>query len=183
MKCIKCEKQAIARQLCHTHYMQEIRAGRLIPKIETPQQYIKNRCIAMDNGCWEWQKSKYAGYGRLVRDGGTWPAHGYSYFAFIGTVPLGLQINHKCHNKGCVNPEHLYAGTQKENVRDMDRAGRRNQALGPRNGNSKITKEIAQKIFDHDGSGRIIASKFNVSQSLVYAIKKKLIWRHIHENK
>lgn len=184
MKCTKCESQAIARQLCQNHYMQERRAGRLESREkEAPQQYVLARIKKMESGCWEWQQSKYNGYGRLVRDGRSWPAHAYSYTAFVGPIPDGMQINHKCHNRVCVNPEHIYAGTQKQNVKDMNDAGRRNQARGSRDGNSKITEEIAKEIFNHEGIARLAAEKFGVSISLVYAIKKKQIWQHIHESK
>ena len=182
MKCIKCESNVIARGLCRNHYMQERRAGTLLPKTkEQSSLYILNRTSVSDNGCWEWKQSKFNGYGRLVRDGRSWPAHAYSYIVFVGPIPKGKQINHKCHNRCCVNPSHLYAGTQKENVRDMNLSGRRNQAKGSRGGNSKITEEIAKQIFYHDGIAKIIADKFSVSISLVYAIKKKKIWLHIHE--
>jgi hypothetical protein len=162
--------------------MQERRAGRLLTKAkETPTEYILSRILISENGCWEWQKSKTNGYGRLIRDDKPWSAHAYSYSNFIGPIPSGKQINHKCHNRGCANPEHLYAGTQKENVRDMNEAGRRNQVRGSKDGNSKINEEIAKQIFSHDGIARVIAKKFNISISLVYAIKKKKIWLHIHE--
>lgn len=171
----------LARGLCQNHYMQERRAGNLFPKPkEDAKQYILARIKISGNGCWEWQKSKNAGYGRMMRNGESWPAHAYSYAAFLGQIPNGLQVNHKCHNRCCVNPEHLYAGTQKQNVLDMNLAGRRNQAIGERGGNSKITEDIAKQIYFHDGYARIAAKKFNVSISLVYAIKKKQIWRHIH---
>jgi hypothetical protein len=182
MKCIKCDSKILARKLCANHYMQERRAGRLFPKLkETPTEYILNRILISESGCWEWQRSKTNGYGRLIRNNKSWPAHAYSYSNFIEPIPSKKQINHKCHNRGCVNPEHLYAGTQKENVRDMNEAGRRNQVRGSKDGNSKITEDIAKQIFSHDGIARIIANKFNISISLVYAIKKKKIWLHIHK--
>ena len=182
MKCIKCESKILARGLCQNHYMQERRAGTLKPKTkETATLYLFNRTSVLENGCWEWKKNKFNGYGRLVREGQSWSAHAYSYTIFIGPIPDGKQINHKCHNRGCINPSHLYAGTQKENVMDMDFAGRRNQARGSKGGNSKINEDIAKQIFNHKGIARLIANKFNISISLVYAIKKKQIWLHIHE--
>ena len=161
--------------------MQERRAGRLASMAkENPQQYILNRITVNELDCWEWQKSKTNGYGRLVKGGKNIPAHAYSYIAFIGEIPTGMQINHKCNNRSCVNPKHIYAGTQKQNVKDMDDSGRRNQVNGEQNGNSKINETIAKQIFDHKGHAKIAAKKFGVSISLVYAIKKKLIWKQIH---
>lgn len=181
MNCIHCNRKAIAQKLCNTHYMRERRAGRLkLLEKESPQDFVKNRIKVLENGCWEWQLSKFAGYGRTIRNGKTWPAHAYSYTVFVSSIPDGKQINHKCHNRSCVNPEHLYAGTQKENVQDMNEAGRRNQAFGSRGGNSKLTEELVKQIFVHNGSVKNIAKQFKVSISLIYQIKKKLIWRHIH---
>ena len=181
MNCIKCNTKILARGLCRNHYMQERRAGLLFPKEkENPRQYILNRIKVSENGCWEWQQSTYLGYGRLVKEKKSWPAHAYSYSVFVEPIPNGLQINHKCHNRCCVNPKHLYAGTQKQNVADMNNSGRRNQARGERGGNSKITEEIATKIFNYKGYAKFAAKEFNVSISLVYAIKKKEIWKHIH---
>lgn len=179
---MKCNNQAIARQLCQNHYMQGRRSGDFLPrKKEDPKQYILSRIKETEYGCWEWTLCKTQGYGRLVRDGKSWPAHAYSYFAFIGLAPDGMQINHKCHNRCCVNPSHLYAGTQKQNVQDMNEAGRRNQARGSRAGNSKITEDIAIQILAHKGIARFAAEKFNVSISLVYAIKKRQAWKHVSE--
>lgn len=163
--------------------MRERRAGRLEPKKEqTDEEYIKENSLILESGCWEWLKSKNNGYGKLMRHGKSWVAHRFSYEVFIGKIPEENQINHVCHNRGCVNPEHLYAGTQKENMFDMDEAGRRNQVRGERDGNNKITKDEAIAIFNSSGTAKTIARKFNVSQSLVYVIRKKLVWRHIHEN-
>jgi DNA invertase Pin-like site-specific DNA recombinase len=63
----------------------------------------------------------------------------------------------------------------------MNLAGRRNQVRGSKGGNSKINENIAKQIFNHNEIARLIADKFGISISLVYAIKKKQIWLHIHE--
>lgn len=184
MKCMKCDSKHLARGLCQNHYMQGRRNGWLVPlKTESQQEYIKARVSISESGCWEWSLSRNTqGYGRLVRNGKTWFAHRFSYTAFIGKIATGLQINHKCNNTSCVNPEHLYAGTQKQNVKDMNDSGRRNQVFGERGGNSKINDEIAVAILMHNGIARLAAEQYGVSLSLVYAIKKRLIWRHVSIN-
>ena len=68
--------------------------------------------------CWNWQKAKNsAGYGIIGKDGGSKLAHREAYIAFVGPIPEGLELDHLCKNKGCVNPDHLEAVTRSENVR------------------------------------------------------------------
>ena len=59
-----------------------------------------------------------AGYGQLTLNYKPITAHRYSYMVHIGDIPEGLSILHKCNNKPCINPRHLYAGTQSENMAD-----------------------------------------------------------------
>lgn len=66
-------------------------------------------------GCWEWIGSKARGHGKLGVKGRTVYAHRISYELMNGPIPDGLEIDHMCHNRGCVNPEHLRAVTSKQN--------------------------------------------------------------------
>jgi len=143
--------------------------------------YIQQRVDIDENGCWVWRQSKRNGYGRFCLHKKSGSAHIASYEAFVGRKFPDKQINHKCHNRSCCNPEHLYEGTQKENVQDMKNANRSNYLRGEADGNSKITEDVAMKIYASIGIARHIASRYGVSISLVYAIKHKKIWKHIHE--
>ena len=67
-------------------------------------------------GCWEWSGSKSRGHGRLDVRGKTGYAHRFSYEVAHGPIPDGMQIDHVCHNRGCVNPSHLRAVTPKQNT-------------------------------------------------------------------
>lgn len=75
-------------------------------------------CVPEPNsGCWLWLRSRLPrGYGVFCADGRTYRAHRWSYERFIGPVPLGLVLDHKCRTPSCVNPEHLEAVTQRENI-------------------------------------------------------------------
>jgi len=143
--------------------------------------YIQQRIEINENKCWIWKQSKRNGYGKFCKNKKSYSAHVASYEAFVGRKLKDSQINHKCHNRSCCNPDHLYEGTQKQNVQDMKDAKRENYLYGSLNGNSKITSDIALSIYKAQGIAKNIASKFGISLSLVYAIKHKKIWKHIHE--
>lgn len=86
----------------------------------------KIRTYSLDTGsCWEWQKSKNpCGYGQLKYRGILERAHRISWIVFKGSIPEGMSVLHTCDNPGCVNPNHLWLGTQGDNMKDMHNKGR-----------------------------------------------------------
>ena len=79
---------------------------------------IKNKVKILDNGCWEWQKScNSAGYGQLTENKTYWLAHRYAY-ACANELSSKDVVRHKCHNSKCCNPDHLEAGSHKDNWHD-----------------------------------------------------------------
>lgn len=118
-----------------------------------------------NNGCWEVisHKPDNHGYGQYKKK----RTHVLMYEKYIGKIPKGMVIRHKCDNPICCNPFHLEIGTQKDNCKDMfDRN---------RNPNY-ITKELAVKIAKEYGTAKEIAKKFNVSEIVVYNIKNGDTW-------
>jgi hypothetical protein len=69
-----------------------------------------------DQGCWIWSGNLDNGYGRFRIKDSCVPAHKFSYLMFVGAMPDGLQVDHLCRVKSCVNPHHLEAVTPKENT-------------------------------------------------------------------
>lgn len=77
-------------------------------------------------GCWEWIGTiTNEGYGVFGAEGGFSSAHRFSWKIHYGDIPDGLLVLHKCDNRRCVNPEHLFLGTQSDNMRDKIAKGRR----------------------------------------------------------
>lgn len=80
--------------------------------------------LPVASGCWEWQAGKGTGYGAIsAREYGTKKAHRIAYAMMKGD-PTGMKVCHTCDNPPCVNPEHLFLGTQTDNMLDMHAKGR-----------------------------------------------------------
>jgi HNH endonuclease len=97
-------------------------------------------------GCWEWQRyRKPSGYGTLSVNGESWiHAHRASYEAFVGPIGEGLWVLHRCDNRSCVNPSHLFLGSSQDNVDDRNRKAR--QPRGDEVGTSVLTWDKVREI-------------------------------------
>lgn len=140
--------------------------------------------VRKSDRCWEWTARLDDGYGSLSIAGRTMGAHRYSYELHIGPIPDGLYVCHRCDNRKCVNPEHLFLGTHQDNMADMYSKGRRPAPIGERNGFSKLTAEQAQAIHDMRKAGATqtaIAAKFGITQALVSLILLGKSWRSVWE--
>lgn len=136
--------------------------------------------------CWPWlgRPCHEFGYGGFYLDGRSTSAHRASYILNKGPIPRGLCVCHSCDNPGCVNPEHLFAGPQLANVRDMDAKGRRKiggatKLVGSLHPRSKLVAEQVLQIRADTRPGRLVAAEFGVSQSLVQSIRNGRTWKHI----
>jgi hypothetical protein len=75
-------------------------------------------------GCWLWVGTTTRGYGRIRAFGSTQRAHRVSWLIHRGPIPSGIGVCHRCDTPSCVNPDHLFLGDQRDNLRDMVRKGR-----------------------------------------------------------
>ena len=138
-----------------------------------------------NTGCWLWTAYiRSNGYGEIGR-GGKYGrnifAHRASWELHRGPIPDGLNVCHKCDTPACVNPSHLFLGTQKENIQDMISKGRRGYTgmTGMTNHQSKLTEMQVLAIRESPKSHRVLADIYDVSKTLIGIVKRKESWTHL----
>ena len=131
------------------------------------------------NGCHEWTAcTAYNGYGFIqmpirIKTG----AHRVSWILNYGAIPNNLYVCHKCDNRKCVNPLHLFLGTPKDNILDCVKKGRKADVAGSKNPMYKITeaqrKDILKLFISHNETLIQIADKYSICEASVRAIARK----------
>jgi hypothetical protein len=128
--------------------------------------------VEKTSGCWNWIAYKLDDRGRFYFNGKMVYASRFSWYIHYGQFPE-LLVCHKCDNPSCVNPEHLFLGTDMDNHKDRDIKGR--------NGMAKITNEEAKLIFYSLDHYSILMDRYKVSYHTIYRIKNNYSWRHINK--
>ncbi len=135
--------------------------------------------------CWIWQKfCNPKGYGQVGigsrKDGSrrVGPASRWIWGCVNGAVPDGLYVLHTCDNPPCVNPAHLFLGTNNDNMQDMKRKGRCSDQRGVRNSNAKLSIQQVDEIRHTPAaiSTAALARRYGVSHSAVWAVRTGLRW-------
>lgn len=151
-------------------------------RMSTSQELFEKKFVKTD-GCWNWTANKYrSGYGQFGYGGLTQQAHRVAYQLYIGPIPDGLCVLHRCDNPGCVRPDHLFLGTQADNVHDCIGKGRKVSSFGEKNGNAKLTAEQVAVIREKRANGALLANlaeEFNISESAVSLIANRRNWASI----
>ena len=133
------------------------------------------------DGCWIWEAYCIPiGYGSFGLGRRTMMlAHRAAWILYRGPIPAGMNVLHKCDVRSCVNPDHLFLGTQSENVRDMFSKGRDNRAKGERQGSAKLTASQAAGILSDARNNREIADNLGITRDHVADIKRGRAWKHL----
>jgi DNA invertase Pin-like site-specific DNA recombinase len=90
-----------------------------------------------------------------------------------------MQVLHRCDVRHCVNPDHLFLGTQADNMADMVEKGRERHPVGIAHGRAKLTEQDVYIIRAAPGSQQAIADQYGVKQTTISSIKRRRIWRHL----
>jgi len=152
--------------------------------------------VQKTDSCWMWTASKrYKGYGAFIwkdKDGRIIQgrAHRFSWTIHKGDIPEGIFVLHHCDQPACVNPEHLFLGTNQDNVNDKMKKGRHVKAetygpgkykRGKDHHRTKLTSDTILRIRNDYPSLSFsrIAKKYSISISHAYAIVKRKAWKHV----
>lgn len=130
-----------------------------------------------NSGCWLWERAiNYRGYGLITLNRKTFSAHRVSWVLHRGPIPPNLFVCHKCDVPCCINPDHLFLGTPRQNTQDMLSKGRSNYVIGTANGRAKLSKSAVLLIRtaapltrDHREQ---LARRFGVSIATLYRIER-----------
>lgn len=154
-------------------------------KISLTERFMKG--FIEVNECWEWIKALNGpGYGVIVDENRIQrSAHRVSWEIYNGKIDAGKFVLHKCDNRKCVRPDHLYLGTQSQNMLDMYKKGRDHLARGENHRWSKLSKtdvlEIRKSYIPRICSWGKLAKKYNVSRSTIQKITNGRNWKSIFD--
>ncbi len=157
------------------------KAGVDVPKLRKgPKPEAFWSLVDKTETCWLWKGHINAdGYGQRRQDGIQGEAHRVAWRLTHGDIPKGRYVLHRCDVRHCVNPAHLFLGTNDENMADMVRKGR--QPMGERNAASKLTEAAVRDIRANPHSETVAqrAKRFGIGLSTAYEIINRKRWAHV----
>lgn len=180
-----CDKPHIARGWCHMHYKRWRRKGdsdNMEIKIlyKTSEEAFENRTQWQPNGCLLWLGHvNNQGYGAIKVNGKNAGTHCYAWEQANGPIPDGLFVLHHCDRPPCCNVDHLFLGTQQDNMDDMIAKGRDNKAKGEKHHSAKLAETDIKCIRADNRPQTIIGEDYEVSLQTISDIKRYKTWKHI----
>lgn len=154
----------------------------MAPKPKAMSEHMAN-FTESPNGCWIFNGSKDRdGYGVFGKLGKQIRAHRASYEFHIGNIDNGLIVCHKCDNPSCINPDHLFLGTHKDNSQDMSFKNRCRDQKGSKHNMAKLDEQdihIIRQMRSMGATLDFIAKQFDISFQHAGSICKRVNWAHI----
>jgi len=134
--------------------------------------------MASPNGCLLWTGAKsHSGHGQVYVDGKLDRTHRVAWTLAKGSIPEGLCVLHRCDTPACVKVDHLFLGTQSENMQDMMQKGR--GAKGSRTGSAKIDEATALKIRNDPRPLSVLSAEYGLSIGTLSALRNGKTWKHV----
>ena len=132
-------------------------------------------------GCHVWRGAicQATGYGRFSVRRINCRAHRVCWELFMGPIPDGMWVLHKCDNRACVNPAHLFLGTRLDNVRDMISKGRNNPPRGATHPKAKLRESDVLSIRQSPLTSAALARQYGVTHKAIAFIRERVNWKHI----
>jgi hypothetical protein len=140
-----------------------------------------------EDECWPWIAGmrNSDNYGCVRYEDRVEAAHRVAWRLSRGPIPDGLQVLHSCDNPRCVNPKHLFLGTNNDNVQDKVRKGRSYRACGEQSGTHKLTndavREIRRKYAQGEATHKQLAREFGVVEGTIGFVLREETWKGIKE--
>ena len=149
-----------------------------MPSFKPLSAKLNDRTAISADGCHEWTGyTAGTGYGQLTHRMKTFYVHRVAWELANGPIPDEQQVLHRCDNRKCVNPEHLFLGTLDDNMADM--TAKRRQAHGPKCYHAKLTVEQVHEIRRSTERQQTIADRYGITNSTVSVIKSGQTWRYV----
>jgi len=138
----------------------------------------ENTITLAESGCMIYMKKlNKKGYAQSSKNNKTVEGHRAAYEARFGPIPKGMCVCHRCDTPSCVNPDHMFLGTHRDNTLDASKKAR--LAHGEKHKKSKLTDDQVRAIRRETGSYDEIAKAYGVCSGTIRNIRLRLTWRHI----
>lgn len=144
----------------------------------TAEEYLASNSEHQPDGCIYWTGAiGNRGYGVCCLHKKIGAAHRLAYQTFVGPIPDGLFVCHTCDVRHCINPKHLFVGTQDDNMKDKVKKVRHSH--GEVHGMAKLTEEQARLALESHAPNSTLAELFGVTRDHVAAIRNGKVWKHL----
>lgn len=185
-----CDRPSSSRTWCGAHYRRWRLTGntgskplrrKRVNNVSLEEALRWHGWTVTETGCWEWNGTILKrGYGSMGWGGRNVTTHRLAYEVWVGPIPEGYVVRHKCDNKPCMNPRHLETGTQTDNIQDREDRGRSRYALGEAASRTKLTEVQVLEIRARCAEGaapRKLSKEYGVTSQTILDIRNRKSWK------
>ncbi len=175
--CRICGGPVTALDLCNKHYIAYKKYGDPLYRLNARNKLFENRFkINPTTGCWIWDVANPDQRYGWWKTHGELKAHRASWVMHNGVIPEGMQVLHKCDTPRCVNPDHLFLGSQVTNMADMKAKHRGRNSSGENNTNARLCALDVRAIRADTRANPVIAEEYKIHRETVGRIKRRELW-------